>query len=612
MVVAHRNKKCFRKSDKMTVSEYIFDFFSKKGIDTTFMVSGSSAMWLVDALQREKRYNVICNHHEQACAMSAEAYARVSGEMAICLVTVGPGATNAITGVAGAYVDSTPMIVLSGQSSTGMINIAKETGVRQQGTQSLLLEDMVKPITKYFATVMDAGSIAYHVEKAFYSATHERPGPVWLDIPVDIQNKQVPSNMEGYNPYDVKKDTNVISLEEVCEWLTNSRRPLILAGQGVNIANARSNLISLIEKLQIPIVTTRMGIDLIETEHPLYVGRPGAYGDRASHYAIQNSDFLLCIGTRMAVSTVGYDGKNIAWKAKKVWVDIDPLEVSRNYVPMDAKFSMDAKEFLLALSEAMNNKSLKTKTWISQCSLWKEKYDVILPEYSKEEPLNSYYVVDKISKKAKEGAVIVVDTGTSCNVVSQAWNLKKGQRYIISGGISCMGYWAGAIGACLAIKDTQKQILALTGDGSFQMNVQELATIKYNRLPVKLFVFENGGYLLIRLNQHNYMNDRFLGVGPDSGVGMPNIIKVAEAYGIKSVDISTLEELDGKLDEVFKCNEPVVCVIHTNSFQEMSPRMASRVMSDGSLKASAYEDLCPFLPDDEHKNNMISERMINE
>lgn len=583
----------------LTVSEYIYDFLSNKAVNTVFMVSGSSAMWLVDALARETRYKVICNNHEQASAMSAEVYARMTGNPAICLVTVGPGATNSITGVAGAYMDSAPMIVLSGQASTGMLKLTQSAGVRQMGTQSLSLDEMVRPITKYFAAVMNEADIKYHLERAYHEATTGRPGPVWLDIPVDIQNKQIPEHMNGFIP-DKLPEQDFVDLKSVSKWLSNAKRPLFLAGQGVRLSGAVDKLIQFVEKHQIPVITSRLGIDVIPTEHSLYVGRPGAYGDRPSHYAIQNCDVLLCIGSRTAVSCVGYNGKAIASNAKKIVVDIDKAEAYKDYIPMDAHFVCDAGLFLDKLNAELKT-PLDTNQWIERCCAWRDKYSIIQPEYREETPINSYYAIERFSNAAPDNAAVIVDTGTVCNVASQTWRIKDNQRYIISGGFSCMGYWAGAIGAAASGTNT---VIALTGDGSFQMNVQELATIAYNKLPIKLFVFENGGYLLIRLNQHNYMNDRYLGVGPDSGVGLPNIAAVASAYGLKTVEISYPGEFDTKLCEVYACPGPVVCVVHTKCFQEMAPRMASKVMPDGSLKASDYEDLCPFLPDDEHKGNM--------
>lgn len=576
----------------MTVSEYIFEFLQKKGLHTVYMVSGSSAMWLTDALKRTEKLKAVCCHHEQAAAMAAACYGRVADIPGACLVTIGPGATNALTGVAGAYVDSYPMFVLSGQASSRMVQYQAETGIRQKGTQSLNLEPLVASVVKYFAAVLDPKDIRYHMEKAYFEAMNGRKGPVWIDVPVDIQNRQIPDETAMKEFIAPEQADDDFDLTEIMTMLKASQRPLILAGYGVRSAGAAALLKVFSEKHQIPIVTSRGGIDVIESDYPLYLGRPGSYGDRASHFALQQCDLLFVLGSRLAVSTIGYYPDRLAGRAKKIMVDIDPKELGKNDVPVDWKLCCDVQRFLGKLLAAETDiPAGDRKEWLGYCLGNKSKYPVVQETYRQEDPINSYYFTELLTDLVPENANIIVDTGSVCNIVSQTWKIKKGQNYIISGGLSSMGFWAAAIGAA-ALSD---QVIALSGDGAVHMNIQELATLKYNRLPIKLFIYNNNGYLLIRHNQHNYMNDRFLGVGPDSGLAMPDFCAVAGAYGLKFVRISQREEIGAKVREVLAYDGPVVCEVMVQEFGIIAPRIASRVMPDGSLKAAEFDDLWPFL-----------------
>lgn len=575
----------------MTVSEYIFNFLYEKGCNTVYMVSGSSAMWLTDALCRNRDMTAICCHHEQAAAMAADGYGRVHSDVpGCCLVTIGPGATNAITGVAQAYLDSSPMFVISGQANSRLLDYEMKTGIRQHGTQSLNLEPIVSPITKYFAAVMKPEDIRMHMEKAYYMAMNGRKGPVWIDIPVDIQNKQIPEKMAGYSIIEKKADD--IDYEEIVQIINKAEKPLILAGFGVRSGQAVGELKELSAKIQAPVVVSRGGIDVMPSDSEWFVGRPGAYGDRASHFAVQQCDLLLILGSRLSVSTIGYYPQRLAEKAIKIMVDIDEKELAKEDVPVDYKYHIDVKKFISELLETLPQKALKkSDDWKVHCQNMRQQYPNVKAEYQKESPLNEYWVTKKLSEKAKENANIVVDTGSVCNIVSQSWILKEGQRYLISGGLSCMGFWATSIGAF----QKDRQLIAITGDGSAQMNIQELATLNYNKIPVKLFIYNNNGYMLIRHNQHNYMNDRFLGVGPDSGLQTPDFCKVAVAYGVKAVRITEEAELESKIEEVLDAEEPVVCEIMVQEFAPIIPRIASKVMPDGSLKAAEFDDLYPFL-----------------
>lgn len=573
----------------MTVSEYIFDFLQKKGVNTVYMVSGSSAMWLTDALKRNEKLKAVCCQHEQVAAMAADAEGRISGIPGVALVTIGPGATNAITGVAGAYTDSSPMFVLSGQANSRILKYQMETGIRTKGTQSITLDHVVGGVTKYFAAVLDPADIRYQMERAYHEAMCGRKGPVWIDVPVDIQNRQIPENMAGYEPEKVAEDT--VDWNRIKELVEEAEKPLIFAGYGILSAGVKEELLAFADRFSIPVVTSRGGIGVIPSTNRLFIGRPGTYGDRASHFAVQGCDLLLILGSRLSQSTTGYYPDHLAPGAVKIMVDIDEKELSKGDVPVDISIHKDLKLFLdeLLLFSA-NWKSSAHTEWIAYCHENRKKYPVVDPSYGKQEGINSYYFTKLLSENALENVSVVVDTGSVCNVVSQSWLLKENQKYLISGGFSSMGFWAAAVGAA-----AHGEVIALSGDGATQMNVQDFATLAYYNLPVKLFIYNNHGYLLIRHNQHNYMNDRFLGVGPDSGVPSVDFCAVAKAYGLPSVRIDAKEEIVPKVKEVFAMEGPVICEVITQEFGILAPRIASRVMPDGSLKAAEFDDLWPFL-----------------
>lgn len=573
----------------MTVSEYIFDFLQRKGVNTVYMVSGSSAMWLTDSLQRNEKLKAVCCQHEQVAAMAADAEGRISGVPGVALVTIGPGATNAITGVAGAYTDSSPMFVLSGQANSRILKYQMETGIRTKGTQSITLDHVAGGITKYFAAVLDPVDIRYHMERAYHEAMSGRKGPVWIDVPVDIQNRQVPDEMKGYAPEQITKDA--VDWNRIKELVESAKKPLIFAGYGILSAGVRDEILFFAERFSIPMVTSRGGIGVIPSTNRLFIGRPGAYGDRASHFAVQECDMLMILGSRLSQSTTGYYPDHLALEATKIMVDIDEKELAKGDVPVDISIHEDLKAFIKELLSISADWRADThEEWISHCHENMKKYPVVDPAYEKEDGINSYYFTKLLSENAPDHVSVVVDTGSVCNVVSQSWMLKENQKYLISGGFSCMGFWAAAVGAA-----AHGEVIALSGDGATHMNVQDFATLAYYKLPVKLFVYNNHGYLLIWHNQHNYMNDRFLGVGPDSGVPSMDFCAVAKAYGLPSVRIETKEEIVSKVKEVFDMEGPVICEVMTQEFGILAPRIASRVMPDGSLKAAEFDDLWPFL-----------------
>lgn len=594
----------------MNVSEFIIDYYYKKGVDTVFMITGGQAMYLDDAVGKYQGLQVICHHHEQAATMSADAYGRLTNRPAIALVTAGPGSVNAMNGVVGGYTDSAPMIVLSGQANLSFVEYEEKTDIRQFGVQGINIRSMVEDKVKYFKTLDDPSSLVYDLEEAYQAATTGRPGPVWIDVPLDIQRAEVP--LDRQKPYSKCPDfSNGYVLEKavcsIAEQMKKACRPIILAGQGVSLAGAREGFIQLAEAAQIPVITSRLGIDLIESDHPLYVGRPGNYGERSANFAIQNADFILSLGCRMASSLVGHTPETFGKHAYKIVIDIDQEELDKPGVIIQEKYRLDCRAVIDALNQSGVLSELPSyANWVRQCNHWKTTYPVVQPSYRNEKPVNSYYFIDCLSKIAPSDANILLDTGSCFHVVCQTWKIKKGQKFLTTGGLSSMGYWCAGIGACLA--NQRKETIVITGDGSLQMNLQEFAPIRYGHLPIKTFVLNNNGYLLIRSTQRNFMESRLFGEGPDTGVWCPPLDKIADAYEIPYIRIDSVDEITEKVNQVFATEGPVICEVMTPEWQLLIPRITSEKMPDGSLVAHEYSDMFPFLDREEYRRNMIAEQ----
>ncbi|MCI9382838.1 MAG: thiamine pyrophosphate-binding protein [Lachnospiraceae bacterium] len=594
----------------MNVSEFIFDYYAKKGIDTAFMVTGGQAMWLNDAVGKNDHYKIICTHHEQSAAMSADAYGRIQNKPALAIVTAGPGSVNAMNGVVGGYTDSAPMIVISGQAALSFVKYQDSTGIRQYGVQGINIRPLVESVTKYFITVDEPRKIAYYLEKAYHEATTGRPGPVWIDVPLDIQKAEVDEKyLEKYVPE--KEPAGRVSVNQAVrqayKLLKDAKRPVFLAGQGVSLAGARKEFYEYVNQVRIPVITARLGIDLIESDNDLYVGRPGNYGERAANFAIQNADVIFSVGCRLASSLVGHSPQMFGKNAYIYVVDIDQKELDKPGVKIDYKVKADCKEFFAKLLEKLPENPLPGyEGWVKNCNTWKQKYPVVQPEYQEEKPVNSYYFVDRLSRIAPDNAAVLVDTGSCFHVACQTWKLKKGQKYLTTGGLSSMGYWCAGIGACMA--NDRKDTIVITGDGSLQMNLQEFAPIKHNNLPLKIFILNNNGYLLIRHTQHNFMEDRFVGESPDTGVWCPDTLEIAKAYGIKGIRIENAAEADDKIRETLAYEGPVICEVMTPEWQLLIPRIASDKRPDGTLVSRNYEDMFPYLPAEELRENMIAEK----
>lgn len=586
----------------MRVADYITDSLYRAGGETVYLVTGGMIMHLTDALYQHEQQNYICCHHEQAATMAAEASARLTGKLGVAYVTAGPGALNTITGAVGAFVDSSPLVIVGGNSK---VSLAKVKGPRQFALQGFDSLPIFEQITKYAVRLEDIHRVKYEVEKCIFLAQNGRVGPVYLEVPVDLQGAPFdPDAYPGYVPEAAEvPEITEEQLQQVTAALQNSKRPCLLVGAGVRSAGAIAAFRTFAENAGIPVLTSRLGMDLIEHEHPLFVGRPGTYGDRAANFTIQNCDLLMTVGCRLGIGLVGYDYAEFANKAVKVHVDIDQQELTKPSVIPDIPIHGDAADFFTKVAARWQAGSA-CSDWIAQTRLWKKRYPVDLAEYDDDtHGINSYRFMTRLSERMPAHTRFVVDTGSCFHVHAQAFKVKAGQRHIITGGLSTMGYTPAAIGVSVAAG--HQEVYCITGDGSFQMNLQELQTIRHHRLPVKFILFNNNGYLLIRHTQHNFMEDRFIGEGPSSGVSFVPFAQIADTFGLGYLQISTLHELEHKIDELIRYEGPLICEVMTPPDQLLIPRVASRKLDDGTMVSAAYDDMFPFLPRDEYAANRL-------
>jgi len=592
------------------LSDYVANRLVDYGIRHVFMISGGGAMHLNDSIGKADGLEYICNQHEQASAIAAEGYARISGELAVVVVTTGPGGTNTITGVIGQWLDSVPVLYISGQvKNETTISSCPEIGLRQLGDQEINIIDIVKPVTKFAAMVKDPKDIRMLMEKAIDIATSGRPGPVWFDIPLDVQGAIVnEDSLEGYckENQETKHQQLEDDVQNLVDMIKEAKRPVLLAGHGIRIAKAQNDLLNLIERLNIPVVSTFNGCDLIPSEHPLYVGRLGTIGDRAGNFAVQNSDLLLCIGTRNNIRQISYNFKAFARVAKKVAVDVDKKELNKPTISYDLAINADAKDFLQSFMNAVSKfEAPNWNEWLEWCTDKKRRYPVVLDSYYKiKELINPYVFVETMSDVIKENQIVVTGNGTASVAYFQACKVKKGQRTLWNSGCASMGYdLPAAIGACFAAD--RQSVICLAGDGSLQMNIQELQTLAYHQLPVKVFVFNNRGYFSIKQTQDNFFQSRYIASGPTSGVGIPNFIKIAEAYGIKAKRIYSQNNLAKEIQEIIEEDGPVVCEVMLTSDYQFSPKLSSQKLPDGRMVSKPLEDMYPFLNREEFSANMI-------
>lgn len=594
----------------MTLANIIIDFLAKKGVGTIFMVTGGQAMYLNDAVYRNKKIKPIYTHHEQAAGMAAEAFARIKRSPGVAMVTAGPGSINVLNGVLGGWVDSSPMMIISGQSNSSVAKYMEMNPIRQHGTQGINIEAHVKTATKYFKTINDPEKVLYYMEKAFHIATTGRTGPVWINVPLDLQRKDLDLKKLKHFTIPKKKFNNKTedaNATEIVNLLTKSKRPLIIAGQGIRIAKAEKDFTKFINTVKPVVMTTRLGIDLIDSNNVLFGGRPGLYGDRFANINVQNADLILIIGARMDTGITGYDQDNWGRNAKKVYIDIDKEELKKPGIKIDLKINSDASILLPILNKKLKKSKLPIfSDWLKFTNELKSKYPTVKQEYKKQHPVNSYYLVKRLSEFANKDDMILVDTSSPFHVACQAWDIKLGQRFLTTGGISTMGYWPAGIG--VGLSNPKKRTIVITGDGCLQMNLQELATVKQNNIPIKLFIFNNNGYLLIRHTQKSHFNERFMGESPKTGLFIPDSIKLSKVYGIKGIRINNTSELDRKIMEVLNYPGPVICDVITPEWQLIVPRIVSKKTPDGKMVSRPYEDLFPFLSTRELKSNLISDK----
>ncbi len=600
---------------KIKVSDYISEFLVKNNISHVFTVTGGGAMHLNDSLGHQKGLKCIYNHHEQACAIAAESYARIHNKIAAVCVTTGPGGTNALTGVVGGYLDSIPMLIISGQVRYD--TTARSTGLklRAMGDQEFDICKAVESMTKYCEMIIDPKKIRYCLEKAIYIAYNGRPGPCWLDIPLNVQGAYIETDeLEEYNPDEYAKtlppkvNDEIIGL--IIDKIKKSNRPVLYAGNGIRLSNGYKEFKNVIEKLNIPVITAWDSIDLIPDEHPLYVGRAGIMGDRAGNFAVQNSDLVISIGCRLSIRQVGYNWKTWAREAYKIAVDIDQNELEKPTLNIDMKIWADAKDVLNKLDKEIGNDSklFANNEWLNICSNWKKEYPVVLPKHYKniDGMANVYYFIKELSSRLKEKQITVVGNGSACVVGSHAYVIKPEQRFIINSAIASMGYdLPAAIGAAYA-KENDMDIICVTGDGSIQMNLQELQTIIHHKMPIKIFIINNNGYHSIRQTQNNLFNNKLVGIGPESGdLSFPDMSKIANAYGYPYISASKNEEIPETIEKVLQIKGPAICEIFVSSKQEFEPKSKTKKLKDGTLVSPPLEDLAPFLNKEELKKNMI-------
>ena len=607
---------------KIRLADYIANFLVDHGICNGFTVIGGGAMHLNDAFGHKAGLKMLYNHHEQASAMAADCYARINNVPALLCVTTGPGGINALNGVASAYLDSIPMIVVSGQVryDTSSMYEKKKTGanLRSMGDQEFDIVSSVKNMTKYAVTVDKASDIKYHLERAFHLATSGRMGPVWIDVPVNIQGEIIDTDkLKSYDKTSAKKiddkllppKVKVSDIEKIISLIKKSKRPVIYPGFGVRLSDSYKEFRSVIKKLNVPVVTYWDSVDLIETDNELYCGRAGNMGDRAGNFAVQNSDLVIAIGTRISIRQTGYNYKDWARHAKVVMVDIDKEEFKKHTIHVDYKIHADAKDFLIALKNYLDKNKIKklftNTSWNEQCILWKNKYPVVDKNKYSSPKVNVYAFFDALSKNLKEGSVSVATSGASCVAGHQSYVIKKNTRFINNNVIASMGYGLPAsIGACIA--NGQKDIIAFEGDGGFMMNMQEIQTVITNKLPIKLFIINNEGYHSLRITQNNlFSNHSHVGIGPESkDLSFPNYEKIAIAFGIKYFNIKKNSSLKSDIKKVLAFKGAALIEVFTDKDQVWEPKSSGRKTKDGKVISPPLEDMAPFLPREELKANL--------
>ncbi|MDP1573514.1 MAG: thiamine pyrophosphate-binding protein [Coxiellaceae bacterium] len=593
----------------MKLSNFVADYLAKAGMTDVFMLTGGGAMHLNDAFGKHPKLKTTFMHHEQACAMAAESYARLTQKPAILNVTTGPGGINTINGVFGAWTDSIPMIVISGQvrydttlEGCGIPNL------RQMGDQECDIVRMVSGITKYAVMIKDSNEILYHLQKAVYLATYGRPGPVWLDIPMNIQGATIDeNNLKTFNPADIEitPEISLSTIKTIIEKIKLAERPVIMVGSGIRVSGSYDIFLKLLDQLRIPVVTAWNAHDALYDAHPNYSGRPGSVGDRSGNFTVQNSDLLLILGSRLNIRQISYNWQSFGREAYKIMVDIDSAELQKPTLKIDCSVHADLKQFIHLLLQQLNNTVVEKTDWLSWCQLRREKYPVVLPEYwENKDIVNPYCFMKSLSESLPDDQIVVTGDGTACVTAFQSFEIKKETRLYTNSGSASMGYdIPAAIGACVA--SGEKKIVCLAGDGSAMQNIQELAAIAFKKYPIKIFLLNNQGYHSIRQTQQNFFGEPFVGVGQDSGLGFPNFEDLAKGFGIAYTRCENHDGLNEAIQKTLNSNEPHFCEVMLTLTQQFSPKLSSKRLTDGRMVTKPLEDMSPFLSTEELESNMI-------
>ena len=592
------------------VADYIFEYLADRGTRHVFLVTGGGAMHLNDALKKERRITYVCHHHEQGAAVAAEGYSRTTGGLAVVSVTSGPGGTNALTGAYGQWTDSVPVLYLSGQVKyeTTLASVAG-SGLRQMGDQEINIVDLARQVTKYATMVTDPQSIRLELDRAVRLATTGRPGPVWLDIPLDVQGALIDEEaLAGETGAEDLPGADEDVVSSIVEELKAAERPVIIAGHGIRQAGAIEAFRALVDRLDIPILSTFNGFDLMATDAATFVGRIGTLGSRAGNFALQNADLVLFLGTRNNIRQVSYNWTSFARHGRKILVDIDEAELNKKYVEGDVLIHSDLGIFIDRFAAALPDELRTHRPWLEWCLERKARYPVVLDEYRKEneEAVNPYVFVEGLTRALDEKAVVVAGNGSACVVLFQAGVVTQGQRVFWNAGCAAMGYALPAsIGAAFA---AGRDVVCLTGDGSIQMNLQELQTIRQYGLPVKIFLLNNRGYCSIEQTQKNFFDGDFIGCNPESGVTFPDARGVADLYGLAYRRIDSTSGMESAIADVLAHPGAVICEVVLEQGYSFAPKLSSRREPDGRMVSSPLEDLSPFLDRDELRSNMIAEK----
>ena len=591
------------------ITDYIVKRLEEYGIKHVFMISGGGAMHLNDSFGQSEKIKYICNHHEQASAIAAEGYARIKGGLSVVCVTTGPGGINTLNGVLGQWTDSVPVLYISGQVKTETLKTSyPELNLRQLGDQEADIISLVKPITKFAEQIKNPLDVKRILDEAIQAAVNGRPGPVWIDVPMDIQGAFISEEkLLKFSDCHCEQTPSNDYIKLVLKEIEKAKRPLIVAGNGINISKTREVFLSFLEKVKIPVVTTHNGFDTIASEHPLYIGRIGTIGQRAGNFALQNADLIIFLGTRNNIRQISYDWKNFGKKAKKIVIDIDSAELNKPTLKPDITINTDLKDFFPAILEQIKDNDVifpDFSQWVSWCKERKEKYPVVLSEYKNaQNAVNPYYFMETLTKCLSEKSITVTGNGTASVCAFQASVVKKNQRFILNSGCASMGYdLPAAIGACFA--NEKKDVVCIAGDGSLMMNIQELQTVYHHNLPIKLFILNNNGYISIKQTQNNFFNGRMVASGKESGVSFPDFIKIAEAFSLPTAKINGQNNLIEEIEKVLATQGPVVCEVILQNDYIFQPKHSSEKLPDGKIVSKPLEDMYPFLDRDEFKENM--------